>query len=191
MTSALQCPVGDVMDVSREGFRLSSYKRLKLKPGEVHQFVLRTGTQQIRVQARVQWVKLATFLPMRWEAGFLIVDGRRGVGEAVLQLGQYGCAGVTADDADKINSAGAPNDGVMKAEMEIEDLYAVLGVEPESGEQEIKAAYRKLAQTVHPDYSDEPDAAARFDRVAKAWSVLGDSRRRAWYDAMRNGEFAA
>lgn len=38
------------------------------------------------------------------------------------------------------------------------DPYAVLGVEPGSTEQEIRAAYRQRARTEHPDINDAPNA---------------------------------
>ncbi|MEL6311943.1 MAG: hypothetical protein AAFQ17_06190, partial [Pseudomonadota bacterium] len=74
LTSALMCPTGDVLDVSREGFRLGSSKKFQFKPGEVRQVVLRAGKQQVRVDARMQWVKRASLFPIRYEAGFRIVD---------------------------------------------------------------------------------------------------------------------
>ena len=38
------------------------------------------------------------------------------------------------------------------------DPYAVLGVEPGSSVEEIRAAYRQRARSEHPDISDAPDA---------------------------------
>ena len=40
------------------------------------------------------------------------------------------------------------------------DPYAVLGVEPGSSLEEIRAAYRLRARREHPDISDAPDAQA-------------------------------
>jgi curved DNA-binding protein CbpA len=67
----------------------------------------------------------------------------------------------------------------------------VLGVAPDASADEIKRSYRKLAQKHHPDHDPSPDAAERFDRIAKAYAVLGDVRRREWYDKMVAGEIAA
>lgn len=199
LTSALLCPSGDVLDVSREGFRLSSSKKFSFKAGEVHQVVLRAGTQQVRVEARVQWVKRASLLPPRFEAGFRIVDQRPGVGIAVLQMGQFGCIGSDSIDAGSPaeaekqarGNAQQPAQAGVTASVEIEDLYHILGVEPDADAAAIKSAYRLLARTHHPDRSDAPDADAVFDRIAKAYSVLGDARRREWYDRMRAGDLVA
>ncbi len=65
-----------------------------------------------------------------------------------------------------------------------EDPYAVLGVAHDAPIDEIKRAYRALARDTHPDRNPEPDAEARFKRVAAAWEVLSDAHRRAaWHAA--------
>ena len=75
--------------------------------------------------------------------------------------------------------------------MEYKDYYAVLGVDRDASEDEIKRAYRKLARQYHPDVSTEPDAEARFKEVGEAYEVLKDAERRAAYDNVgryRHGE---
>lgn len=47
-----------------------------------------------------------------------------------------------------------------------QEWFVVLGVNKNSGEQEIKTAYRKLAQVHHPDLGG---TSAMFDRVTKAY----------------------
>jgi len=66
------------------------------------------------------------------------------------------------------------------------DLYDVLGVTPEASEDAIRRAYRTLALRYHPDL--HPGAADdEFRRVAAAYRVLGDRRRRRAYDRDRRG----
>jgi molecular chaperone DnaJ len=68
------------------------------------------------------------------------------------------------------------------------DHYKVLGVKPEANAEEIKRAYRKLAKQYHPDSTGGDKAKeARFKEVGQAYDVLGDSKKRAQYDAMRAG----
>lgn len=191
LTSALACPSGEVVDVSRDGFRLSSDKKFPVRVGEVHQIVLRAGGQQVRVASRVQWAKRVGLWPARFEAGFQIVDARRGVGSAVLQMGQFGCVSGDSVEASEAKSAAAPGRVAVTASVEFEDLYAILGVEPSADAGAIRSAYRAQAQRHHPDHSEAPDAAEQFERIAKAYSVLGDARRRDWYDRMRAGEMVA
>jgi len=68
------------------------------------------------------------------------------------------------------------------------DLYAVLGVLPNSTQAEIVHAYRSLLRRHHPDTRapiDESQSAladAALQQVLAAYSVLGDPARRADYD---------
>ena len=63
------------------------------------------------------------------------------------------------------------------------DYYEVLGVVKTAGTQEIKTAYRKLAQKYHPDRNPgDAEAEERFKEAAEAYSVLCDSDKRARYD---------
>lgn len=63
------------------------------------------------------------------------------------------------------------------------DPYEVLGVDRQASPSEIKAAYRRLALSYHPD-RNPGDAAAeeKFKEVSVAYAVLGDETKRANYD---------
>ena len=66
------------------------------------------------------------------------------------------------------------------------DYYAVLGVPKNASQAEIKKAYRKLAQQHHPDTNaGNPAAEERFKEVSSAYDVLGDEKKRAGYDRVR------
>src|SRR3979409_2360778 len=63
------------------------------------------------------------------------------------------------------------------------DYYEVLGVDRGTGEQEMKAAYRKLALQFHPDRNPgDHSAEEKFKEAAEAYSVLSDANKRAAYD---------
>jgi DnaJ-class molecular chaperone len=63
------------------------------------------------------------------------------------------------------------------------DLYSQLGVKRDSGEAEIKKAYRKLAKELHPDKNKgNPNASERFSKVTRAYDILTDKDKRARYD---------
>jgi len=68
--------------------------------------------------------------------------------------------------------------------MKYTDYYAALGVERGASADDIKKAYRRLAQKYHPDVSKEPGAEARFKEVAEAYQTLKDPEKRAAYDAL-------
>ena len=65
------------------------------------------------------------------------------------------------------------------------DHYAVLGISRSAAQQEIAAAYRRLARAHHPDVSHESDAAERMRAINTAYAVLSDPHKRAAYDAAR------
>jgi hypothetical protein len=62
-------------------------------------------------------------------------------------------------------------------------LYDVLQVSPTATADVIHAAYRALAKLYHPDVNGAPDAARLIRQLNSAYHVLGDSERRARYDA--------
>lgn len=66
------------------------------------------------------------------------------------------------------------------------DYYAVLGVEPGATTEQVAAAYRDRAKSMHPDRRpDDPDAHERFATLTVAYDVLGDPATRSRYDAVR------
>ena len=63
------------------------------------------------------------------------------------------------------------------------DYYEILGVAREAGQEEIKAAYRKLAVKYHPDRNPgDKEAEERFKEAAEAYAVLSNTDKRAHYD---------
>src|SRR6187402_3610037 len=68
--------------------------------------------------------------------------------------------------------------------MKYTDYYAALGVGRGASADEIRKAYRRLAQKYHPDVSKEPGAEAKFKEVAEAYQTLKDPEKRAAYDAL-------
>ena len=59
------------------------------------------------------------------------------------------------------------------------DPYAVLGVNKDATEDEIKKAYRDLSQTLHPDHGGSE---AEFATLSLSYKILMDPDDRAYYD---------
>ena len=51
------------------------------------------------------------------------------------------------------------------------EYYEKLGVEKSATSKEIRKAFKKLALTMHPDKSDEPDAHEKFMELNKIYEV--------------------
>jgi curved DNA-binding protein len=65
------------------------------------------------------------------------------------------------------------------------DYYQTLGVARNASADDIKKAYRKLMRKHHPDVNKGHDAGDKAKEINEAYAVLGDSEKRAAYDAPR------
>lgn len=72
----------------------------------------------------------------------------------------------------------------------MKDFYEILGVNRSASEDEIKRAYRKLAQKYHPDRNKGDKAAeTRFKGINAAYEVLSDKKKRQTYDQFGESAF--
>ena len=62
------------------------------------------------------------------------------------------------------------------------DYYEALGVGRNASDDELKAAFRKLARQYHPDVNKEADSEEKFKEINEAYGVLSDKDKRARYD---------
>ena len=73
------------------------------------------------------------------------------------------------------------------ASMNDKDYYAILGVEKDATDEQVRRAFQQKARKLHPDVNKAPDAEERFKEVSEAYAVLSDADKRRRYDAMRSG----
>jgi molecular chaperone DnaJ len=62
----------------------------------------------------------------------------------------------------------------------MKNYYDILGIQKSASEEEIKKAFRKLAQKYHPDKKGGDEA--KFKEASEAYAVLSDQKKRAEYD---------
>jgi curved DNA-binding protein len=68
--------------------------------------------------------------------------------------------------------------------VQYQDYYAILGVPRNANDEQIKAAYRKLARQYHPDVNKTKEAEDKFKQISEAHEVLKDPTKRQRYDAL-------
>jgi DnaJ-class molecular chaperone len=74
----------------------------------------------------------------------------------------------------------------------MQDLYTVLHVAPEASGAEIKAAFRNMAKSCHPDLKPgDSEAEAAFQEVKRAYELLSNPEARKVYDGFRANQRAA
>lgn len=186
----LSCHLGDVLDLSAGGLRVGREGKPSVERGSVVQIALRTAAQRVQVGGRVVWVRRVSW--KRWEIGLQFIGVAPGVAAAIVELASFGYVTPRGNKAEAepaptgAHGAG-PKPGVSATIVEVEDLYAVLGVARTADADSIHAAYRRLAREFHPDVNTSPDAPARFTHLNKAYSILKSPEKRQRYDALLAG----
>lgn len=95
--------------------------------------------------------------------------------------------GASDTDSNRVSNA----DEEKQSNRAPDSLYELLGVARSATEAEIKKAYYELARRLHPDKNQaDPEATAKFQRLADAYRVLSNAKSRALYDKYGERELA-
>lgn len=170
----LRSMFGRVLDISLSGVRVALEADAEVATGDLRTFWVRGSEGGIALRGRVRWMKDAK-------------------GDEPRQCGLAFEAMTPALRAQlKALMAGRPGaDPALALQVEVEDLYLILGVTREASADELRRAYHTLARALHPDCSTSRDATERFTLISKAYKVLRDPELRARYDRMLSGSVAA
>src|SRR5690606_27134962 len=73
----------------------------------------------------------------------------------------------------------------------VRDPYEILGIDRNASADEVKAAFRRLAQKYHPDRNPtDPTAQEKFKEINAAYQLLSDPQKRAAYVRFGNAAFS-
>lgn len=177
-------PLGEVVDLSCSGIRVRFAGKCPASKGQTVSLQVSNDCQSVKVTAMVAWIR-ARALRRGGEMGLRFVNVRPGVAAALVQLGRFGHISTSAGLGEDGEQSACPSDAPpVVAVMEVEDLYAVLGVEATCSQEDIRDAYHALAKELHPDLNASAEAAQRFSDVAKAYRVLRTPESRRKYDEL-------
>jgi len=158
--------LGSVVDLSTDGARVVTRSEPNVRAGHVFEIAIACDGQRVFVLSRVAWTrKIDKDL---WNIGLHFFDS-----DARARM-----------DLERLLDRCAAGRELLPTSVEVEDLYAVLGVPRESSLDQIRSAYRKLARQFHPDHAPGEDASRRFSRISKSYMVLRDESLRRRYDQL-------
>jgi hypothetical protein len=191
--TAVRCALGEIVDVSSTGMRVRGTGTPTSNVNDVLHLNVAAEKQRVNCSVRVVWRRRVGL--RGYEMGLEYVNTGRGARAAIVQFARYGFVGSSNQDMDA-GFEGVPADSTTESgqrttekpaaatKVEIENLYAILGVKPTASADEIRSAYRAIARQCHPDVATGAEATEKFTLISKAYSVLREPEMRQRYDKM-------
>lgn len=178
-TTVLTCILGDVVDLSVTGMRVSGKQPPPVPEGMLFEFELESPTDAVTVVGRL--VRVAKRKPTGYDIGIEFQRLTPETRAAIESLARHGV----------IKNKRARVEQKLTARMDIPDLYAMLGISADAGDEQIQRGFRENARKFHPDVNKTEEAQKTFVDLLKAYEVLKDPEKRRAYDAARAGAQAA
>jgi len=181
-TTTVSCSLGSIEDISATGLRVMCEGKPPVEIGQACPFKLKFDDGAMTVQAQVRWCKRRGI--KRHEIGLKFVALKPGMPEVLEAIARFGMASMAKQSAGGTSSK-KNSDNTKPAkpsiEAELPEYFQVMDLPCDATPRQIKARYRDLAVTWHPDRCDHPDAMQRFEAINEAYHVLCDPKRRASY----------
>ncbi len=170
--AGLRCDLGDVVDLSASGARLSLDARHACDIGSLLTLTLTPadGSGTVRVTGHAVWSKRTGV--RRKEVGVSFVRLRPSTAARLETLARTGSL-AGAPDIDDATAYGTGWQADFSHEPTADAEHrAALGVSASATLPEIQAAFRKLARRYHPDRSGDAATQGEFIRVTRAYEAL-------------------
>ena len=172
-TAILSCELGQVLDISRKGIRITATQSPpRFQIGTQIGLLLSSPTDALDLAARVVRIRNVAG---RYEIALDFAPMTDAQADAIDALAR------TGSTRSALNGDAARRERLIAA-MRVPDHYAVLGVSPSASAEDIQKAFRALARKFHPDINKDPAAQHRFVEINEAHTILGNTDQRAEYD---------
>lgn len=194
---SVSCDLGDVVDLSVTGLRVSRKGKPPFKLGQCVQVQLMAGGQALKITAQAMWMKRVGL--RQYSVGMRFVSTSAPQRKALDSVSQFGFfrrndrgesrnwGGEPANQQWRRTNESDEKEATVSVAVDLPDYYGILGVEAAATIDDIRTAYRAMVRKYHPDVASEPDAPERFEEVQTAYEMLKDPERRESYDARKVG----
>lgn len=177
---------GEVLDISTTGMKVRKSGKPIVVVGGTETFIIVAGSGPVRLVGKIIWVRRPWPFAQYHVFGVRFLNTDESLRERLLHIGQYGFD--NGPPPEPIEDAAKRR---ILASVEVENLYPILGVTPDSNSAEISKAYRTLVRRWHPDVCKDPEAPEVMIKISKAYKILRDPELRSRYDQMLRGAKAA
>ncbi|MHC4991545.1 MAG: DnaJ domain-containing protein [Planctomycetota bacterium] len=173
-TNLIRCDLGDLLDLSQTGMRIKCDSKPPVKVGQMIQMTLRSPGDKLPVVGKIVWLRRKGL--RAYQIGIMFVNVTRRQAENLESLAMFG---FVQKAASKARAKQTEDQGsTISATIELPNYFEILGLEPEADGEAVHQAYRALARKFHPDVCHDPDGQERFIKIAEAYEILKDSKRR-------------